>query len=237
MLKILIALSFVLGTHGYAKSKKGRNKTVIGTRPAVTITLRDNPPLGNETALLAVLDRDVDLIIESGGGYVSTFTEFGKSLVKLQKRGFKVNCYIKKAYSMGFYIMSMCDKRYFYRNATVMTHDPFFVTAGRYKVTTTDARELLKTAKRLHTQIQKTFKTIKYKQFVTKESFLTVPMLLHYVPTFVDGIVDNDRKVLCKSTVKCKKLSFEQSRQPNPLLELLRRFRVPGQDSGSIEMH
>jgi len=228
MLKILLSLSFVFSTFVYASSKKVK-------KGAVVLTLVDGQTLHNETTLIRELDRDIDLIIDTSGGYVEEFTSLGKSIKYIQRRGRKVNCYIKKAYSMGFYIMSMCDKRYFYRNAVVMTHNPYRQVRSGTVVTVKIARELLNTAKRLHTQIQKTFKTIKYKQFVTQEAYLTVPMLLQYTPKFVDGLVDNDRKVLCTSTAKCKKLSSAQVKQPNTVIDAVRLIINPSKDLGPTQ--
>lgn len=169
----------------------------------IEFTITDEHPFINEANLVDLLNRNVILNIDSGGGYVHTFKKFGDALERLKERGGTVTCYIKRAYSMGFYTASLCDKRYFYADGTGMTHDPFF-GCFMCKVTTESARDLLYTANMLHGKIRKTFDTIYYWQLVKQEKIMTVRQMMTYVPSFVDGIVDSDREIVCTDTEQCE---------------------------------
>ena len=67
-------------------------------------------------------DKIIDMAINSGGGGVHLGLEFVEEMKSLKAKGYKFNCYVRNAYSMGFIILQYCDKRIGSENSTYMHH-------------------------------------------------------------------------------------------------------------------
>ena len=67
-------------------------------------------------------DKVIDVAINSGGGGVHLGLEFVEEMKSLKDKGYKLNCYVRNAYSMGFVILQYCDKRIGSENSTYMHH-------------------------------------------------------------------------------------------------------------------
>ena len=68
------------------------------------------------------VDKVIDVAINSGGGGVHLGLEFIEEMKSLKAKGYKLNCYVRNAYSMGFIILQYCDKRIGSENSTYMHH-------------------------------------------------------------------------------------------------------------------
>ena len=68
------------------------------------------------------VDKVIDLAINSGGGGVHVGLEFIEEMKSLKAKGYKINCYVRNAYSMGFIILQYCDHRIGSENSTYMHH-------------------------------------------------------------------------------------------------------------------
>ena len=67
-------------------------------------------------------DKVIDVAINSGGGSVHLGLEFIEEIKSLKAKGYKINCYVRNAYSMGFIILQYCDHRIGSENSTYMHH-------------------------------------------------------------------------------------------------------------------
>ena len=67
-------------------------------------------------------DKVIDVAINSGGGGVHLGLEFVEEMKSLKSKGYKLNCWVRNAYSMGFIILQYCDKRIGSENSTYMHH-------------------------------------------------------------------------------------------------------------------
>jgi len=67
-------------------------------------------------------DKVIDVAINSGGGSVHLGLEFIEEMKALKAKGYKINCYVRNAYSMGFIILQYCDHRVGSSNSTYMHH-------------------------------------------------------------------------------------------------------------------
>ena len=67
-------------------------------------------------------DKVIDMAINSGGGSVHICLEFIEEMKSLKDKGYKFNCYVRNAYSMGFIILQYCDHRIGSSNSTYMHH-------------------------------------------------------------------------------------------------------------------
>ena len=68
------------------------------------------------------VDKVIDMAINSGGGGVHLGLEFIEEMKSLKAKGYKINCYVRNAYSMGFIILQYCDHRLGSENSTYMHH-------------------------------------------------------------------------------------------------------------------
>ena len=67
-------------------------------------------------------DKVIDVAINSGGGSVHLGLEFVEEMKSLKAKGYKLNCWVRNAYSMGFIILQYCDHRIGSSNSTYMHH-------------------------------------------------------------------------------------------------------------------
>ena len=67
-------------------------------------------------------DKVIDMVINSGGGSVHIGLEMIEEMKYLKSLGYKFNCFVRNAYSMGFIILQYCDKRIGSENSTYMHH-------------------------------------------------------------------------------------------------------------------
>ena len=68
------------------------------------------------------VDKVIDVAINSGGGGVHLGLEFVEEMKSLKAKGYKLNCWVRNAYSMGIIILQYCDKRIGSENSTYMHH-------------------------------------------------------------------------------------------------------------------
>ena len=68
------------------------------------------------------VDKVIDVAIKSGGGSVHLGLEFIEEMKSLKDKGYKFNCWVRNAYSMGFIILQYCDHRIGSSNSTYMHH-------------------------------------------------------------------------------------------------------------------
>ena len=68
------------------------------------------------------VDKVIDVAINSGGGGVHLGLEFIEEMKSLKAKGYKINCWVRNAYSMGFIILQYCDHRIGSENSTYMHH-------------------------------------------------------------------------------------------------------------------
>jgi len=68
------------------------------------------------------VDKVIDVAINSGGGSVHLGLEFIEEMKSLKDKGYKFNCWVRNAYSMGFIILQYCDHRIGSSNSTYMHH-------------------------------------------------------------------------------------------------------------------
>ena len=68
------------------------------------------------------VDKVINVAINSGGGGVHLGLEFIEEMKSLKAKGYKINCWVRNAYSMGFIILQYCDKRIGSENSTYMHH-------------------------------------------------------------------------------------------------------------------
>ncbi len=68
------------------------------------------------------VDKVINMAINSGGGGVHLGLEFIEEMKSLKAKGYKINCYVRNAYSMGFIILQYCDHRIGSENSTYMHH-------------------------------------------------------------------------------------------------------------------
>jgi ATP-dependent protease ClpP protease subunit len=68
------------------------------------------------------VDKVIDMAINSGGGGVHLGLEFIEEMKSLKAKGYKINCWVRNAYSMGFIILQYCDHRIGSSNSTYMHH-------------------------------------------------------------------------------------------------------------------
>ena len=67
-------------------------------------------------------NKIINVAINSGGGSVHLGLEFVEEMKSLKAKGYKINCYVRNAYSMGFIILQYCDHRVGSSNSTYMHH-------------------------------------------------------------------------------------------------------------------
>lgn len=67
-------------------------------------------------------DKEIEMVINSGGGSVHVGLEFIEEMKYLKDLGFSFKCYVRNAYSMGFVILQYCDTRIGSSNSTYMHH-------------------------------------------------------------------------------------------------------------------
>ena len=68
------------------------------------------------------VDKVINVAINSGGGGVHLGLEFVEEMKSLKAKGYKINCWVRNAYSMGFIILQYCDHRIGSENSTYMHH-------------------------------------------------------------------------------------------------------------------
>ena len=68
------------------------------------------------------VDKVINVAINSGGGGVHLGLEFIEEMKSLKAKGYKINCWVRNAYSMGFIILQYCDHRIGSSNSTYMHH-------------------------------------------------------------------------------------------------------------------
>ena len=67
-------------------------------------------------------DKVITMGINSPGGSVHMGLEFIGEMKTLQNKGYKIKCYVRNAYSMGFVILQFCDERIGAPTSTYMHH-------------------------------------------------------------------------------------------------------------------
>ena len=68
------------------------------------------------------ISKVITMGINSPGGSVHMGLEFIGEMKTLQSKGYKIKCYVRNAYSMGFVILQFCDERIGAPTSTYMHH-------------------------------------------------------------------------------------------------------------------
>ena len=68
------------------------------------------------------ISKVITMGINSPGGSVHVGLEFISEMKTLQAKGYKIKCYVRNAYSMGFVILQYCDERIGAPSSTYMHH-------------------------------------------------------------------------------------------------------------------
>ena len=68
------------------------------------------------------ISKVITMGINSPGGSVHMGLEFIGEMKTLQTKGYKIKCYVRNAYSMGFVILQFCDERIGAPTSTYMHH-------------------------------------------------------------------------------------------------------------------
>jgi len=68
------------------------------------------------------ISKVITMGINSPGGSVHVGLEFISEMKTLQAKGYKIKCYVRNAYSMGFVILQFCNERIGTSSSTYMHH-------------------------------------------------------------------------------------------------------------------
>lgn len=68
------------------------------------------------------ISKVITIGINSPGGSIHIGLEFISEMKTLQVKGYKIRCYVRNAYSMGFVILQYCDERIGAPSSTYMHH-------------------------------------------------------------------------------------------------------------------
>lgn len=113
--------------------------------PASAVILHNSALYGMEEGARFVKDiskmsfkRNIDIFITSTGGDLRTVNFIMDQMLVAKGYGHSFTCYVDKAYSAAFYILSVCDKRIGLKGSKYLTH---FVHNGKGK--SDNSRKLL----------------------------------------------------------------------------------------------
>jgi ATP-dependent protease ClpP protease subunit len=131
----------------------------------------------------------IELTIDTPGGRGDVMAEMVETMQALQARGHAIHCFIKRAYSAGFYIASACTKRFVLAESTFMWHNGWQMYVGPVnpirlaKMLRIMAREQLK----YDTFVRQTFRVSDevFTYLRDKELILNVPTINKISPNYV----------------------------------------------------
>ena len=120
-----IALVFGLSIFGFRSIEKEvvlENKYDIGIGEVAYYGAEDVIKAFKKAELAHKISKQITIGINSGGGSVHIGLEFIGEMKTLQAKGYKIKCYVRNAYSMGFVILQFCDERIGAPTSTYMHH-------------------------------------------------------------------------------------------------------------------
>jgi len=121
---VAIALIFFLGIcfRSVEKEEVLVNKYDIGIGEVDYYGAEDVIKAFKKAELAHKISKVITMGINSGGGSVHIGLEFIGEMKILQAKGYKIKCYVRNAYSMGFVILQFCDERIGAPTSTFMHH-------------------------------------------------------------------------------------------------------------------
>ena len=120
-----IALVFGLSIFGFRSIEKEEilvNKFDIGIGEVDYFGAEDVIKAFKKAELAHKISKVITMGINSPGGSVHMGLEFIGEMKTLQTKGYKIKCYVRNAYSMGFVILQFCDERIGAPTSTYMHH-------------------------------------------------------------------------------------------------------------------
>ena len=120
-----IALVFGLSIFGFRSIEKEEilvNKFDIGIGEVDYFGAEDVIKAFKKAELAHKISKVITMGINSPGGSVHMGLEFIGEMKTLQNKGYKIKCYVRNAYSMGFVILQFCDERIGAPTSTYMHH-------------------------------------------------------------------------------------------------------------------
>jgi len=120
-----IALVFGLSIFGFRSIEKEEvlvNKYDIRIGEVDYYGAEDVIKAFKKAELAHKISKVITMGINSPGGSVHMGLEFIGEMKTLQNKGYKIKCYVRNAYSMGFVILQFCDERIGAPTSTYMHH-------------------------------------------------------------------------------------------------------------------
>ena len=120
-----IVLVFGLGIFGFRSVEKEEvlvNKYDIAIGEVDYYGAEDVIKAFKKAELAHKISKVITMGINSPGGSVHMGLEFIGEMKTLQNKGYKIKCYVRNAYSMGFVILQFCDERIGAPTSTYMHH-------------------------------------------------------------------------------------------------------------------
>ena len=120
-----IALVFGLSIFGFRSIEKEvvlENKYDIRIGEVDYYGAEDVIKAFKKAELAHKISKVITIGINSPGGSVHMGLEFIGEMKTLQNKGYKIKCYVRNAYSMGFVILQFCDERIGAPTSTYMHH-------------------------------------------------------------------------------------------------------------------
>jgi len=120
-----IVLVFGLGIFGFRSVEKEEvlvNKYDIAIGEVDYYGAEDVIKAFKKAELAHKISKVITMGINSPGGSVHMGLEFIGEMKILQNKGYKIKCYVRNAYSMGFVILQFCDERIGAPTSTFMHH-------------------------------------------------------------------------------------------------------------------
>ena len=120
-----IVLVFGLGIFGFRSVEKEEvlvNKYDIAIGEVDYYGAEDVIKAFKKAELAHKISKVITMGINSPGGSVHMGLEFIGEMKILQAKGYKIKCYVRNAYSMGFVILQFCDERIGAPTSTYMHH-------------------------------------------------------------------------------------------------------------------
>jgi ATP-dependent protease ClpP protease subunit len=121
----VIALVFGLSIFGFRSIERNEvlvNKFDIGIGEIDYYGAEDVIKAFKKAELAHKISKVITIGINSPGGSVHMGLEFIEEMKILQAKGYKIKCYVRNAYSMGFVILQFCNERIGAPTSTYMHH-------------------------------------------------------------------------------------------------------------------
>lgn len=122
---LFATLFFLFATAAYSKTIKidMQHEDTIDLNGVVTTQLMN--PLIEKMYNRAGKTKNINIVINTPGGQVYAGQKFIQTMVMAKSRGTRISCVVTgMAASMGFQILSYCDRRFIMENSMLLWHPP-----------------------------------------------------------------------------------------------------------------